>query len=276
VFLVSGATGKVGGDLVRALVSAGEQVRALTRGDDPSVWPPGVEVVTGDLNQPDSLTAALRGARGVFLLSGYADMPGLLSKIAGAGAERVVLLSSGAVVGGDIANAVVRYNMLSEQVVRDSGVSWTILRPSGFYANALQWVPQLAAGDVVREPFADVPIAAIDPLDIAAVAALALTTPGHDGATYRLTGPEPILPADRVRVLADVLGRELRLEALTNAQAREQMSANMPPEYVDAFFSFFADGTYDDSVVHPTVQELLHRPPRSFEQWADAHAGAFR
>jgi uncharacterized protein YbjT (DUF2867 family) len=276
MFLVSGAAGNVGGELIRALASAGEQVRALTRGDGPAALPSGVKVVTGDLNQPDSLSAALSGARGVFLLSGYADMPGLLSKIVDAGVERVVLLSSGAVVGGDIANAVVRYNVVSEAAVRDSGASWTILRPSGFHANALQWAPQLRAGDIVREAFAEVPIAAIDPLDIAAVAALALTAPGHEGASYRLTGPEPILPADRVRVLASLLGRELRLEPLTNAEAREQMSANMPAEYADAFFSFFADGTYDDSHVYPTVQQLLGRPPRNFEQWAHAHADAFR
>lgn len=276
MFLVSGAAGNVGGELVQSLASAGEQVRALSRGDRPAASPSGVKVVTGDLNQPDSLSTALSGARGVFLLSGYADMPGLLSKIVDAGVERVVLLSSGAVAGGDIANAVVRYNVVSEAAVRDSGLSWTILRPSGFHANVLQWVPQLRAGDVVRESFAEVPIAAIDPLDIAAVAALALTAPGHEGASYRLTGPEPILPADRVRVLAGLLGRELRLEPLTNAEAREQMNANMPAEYVDAFFSFFVDGTYDDSHVHPTVQQLLGRPPRNFEQWAHAHAGAFR
>ena len=54
------------------------------------------------------------------------------------------------------------------------------------------------------------------------------------------------------------------------------MSASMPPEYVDAFFSFFAGGTYDDSVVHPTVRQILGRPPRSFGQWANAHADAFR
>lgn len=276
MFLVSGATGNVGGELVRALVSAGEQVRALSHGDGSPTWPSGVEVVTGDLNQPDSLSSGLRGARGVFLLSGYADMSGLLSNIADAGVERVVLLSSGAVAGGDVTNAIVHYNIGSEEAVRDSGLPWTILRPSGFHANALQWVPQLRAGDIVREAFADVAIAAIDPLDIAAVAALALTVPGHDGATYRLTGPEPIFPADRVRVLARILGRQLQLEPLTNAEAKQQMSASMPPEYVSAFFSFFVDGTYDDSVVHPIVQQLLGRPPRSFGQWANAHANAFR
>jgi uncharacterized protein YbjT (DUF2867 family) len=128
----------------------------------------------------------------------------------------------------------------------------------------------------VREAFADVPIAAIDPLDIAAVAALALTASSHENATYRITGPEAILPADRVAVLADVLGRKLRFEPLTNTQARLQMSATMPPEYVEAFFSFFVDGTYDDSHVHPTVEELLGRRARPFTQWAEAHADAFR
>jgi hypothetical protein len=49
----------------------------------------------------------------------------------------------------------------------------------------------------------------------------------------------------------------------------------MPAEYVDAFFSFFADGTLDESQVLPTVQEVTGRPPRSFEQWARTHADAF-
>jgi uncharacterized protein YbjT (DUF2867 family) len=276
VLLVTGSTGNIGTELVRRLISDGQNVRALTRTAHTAGLPPGVQAVAGDLNRPESLSAALAGALGVFLLGGYANMPGLLSTIRDAGVQRVVLLSSGAVVNGDISNAVVRYNMLSEAAVRESGVPWTILRPSGFHSNALQWVPQLRDGDLIREPFADVPIAAIDPFDIAAVAALALTAPGHEGASYRLTGPEPILPADRVRVLADVLERELRLQALTDAEARAQMSAGMPTEYVDAFFSFFVDGTYDDSHVHPTVKQLTGQAPRTFEQWATAHAEAFR
>lgn len=273
MLLVTGATGNVGGELVRALAAAGEDVRALTRHANPGR--PGVETVVGDLNRPETLAEALDGTRGVFLLAGYADMPGLLAAIAEAGVEHVVLLSSGAVVDGDMANAIVRYNALSEQAVRESGLSWTILRPSGYFSNALQWTDQLRAGDVIREPFATVPIAAIDPFDIAAVAAMALTGRGHDGATYRLTGPEPIYPADRVRLLAKVLRRELRFEPISDADARADMEASMPPEYVDAFMSFFSDGTYDDSRVHPTVAQLTGRQPRSFEQWARAHAAAF-
>lgn len=195
MYLITGARGNVGGEVLHAMLDAGQEVRALTRGGRPPELPAEVEAVAGDLNQPGTLSDALAGARGVFVLSGYADMPGLLSAVRDAGVERVVLLSSGAVAGGDPGNAVVHYNMVSEAAVRDSGLAWAILRPSGFHSNALE--------------------------------------------------------------------------------ARERMSQSMPGEYVDAFFSFFADGTYDDSTVLPTVRELTGRDPRTFAQWAVAHAGAF-
>jgi uncharacterized protein YbjT (DUF2867 family) len=277
MILVTGATGNAGGAVVRALVSAGEDVRALIRpGGDQSALPAGAEGVAGDLNRPETLSAALAGVRTVFLLSGYQDMPGVLAEIRRAGVERVVLLSSSAAPGGDMSNAVARYHILSETAVRESGLPWTFLQPNSLMSNALQWRSQLQAGDVVHAPFADVRVATIDPHDVAAVAAEALTSGGHEGRSYRLSGPESLLPADRVAVLAKVLGRDLRFEGQSDADARAEMSATMPGEYVDAFFSFFADGKLDESKVLPTVQEVTGRQPRTFEQWARAHAGVFR
>jgi uncharacterized protein YbjT (DUF2867 family) len=275
MFLVSGATGNVGGELVRLLAAAGQPVRALTRGAAPAGLPAGVEVAAGDLDPPGSLAGALRGVSGVFLLPGYADMPGLVEVIRQAGVERVVLLS-GSSADGDTANAITAYMAASEAVVRGSGLPATILRPSGFMSNTLQWAPQLASGDVVRAPFASAAVAMIDPRDIAAVAALALTGPGHQDQIYRVTGPQALRPAGRVRILAAVLGRELRFEAQPDDEARRMMEAAMPREYVDAFFSFYADGTLDESVVLPTVEQLTGRPPGTFEQWAQAHASAFK
>ena len=103
----------------------------------------------------------------------------------------------------------------------------------------------------------------------------ALTTEGHAGRSYRLSGPQALRPGDRVEILARVLQRPLRFEPLSDEQARAEMTAAMPAEYVDAFFSFFVDGKVDETTVHPTVQELLGRPPASFEQWARAHVGEF-
>jgi hypothetical protein len=79
-----------------------------------------------------------------------------------------------------------------------------------------------------------------------------------------------------VAILGRVLGRELRFEGLSDAEARAEMSASMPAEYVDAFFSFFAEGKLDESRVLPTVEEITGKRPRTFEQWARLHADAFR
>jgi uncharacterized protein YbjT (DUF2867 family) len=276
MILVTGATGNVGGELIMQLVSANQRARALVRSRAEGALPPGVETVIGDLNRPESLSAALIGVSGVFLLGGYRDMPGTLAEIRRAGVERVALLSSRSVVGGNPSNAIVSMWMASEDAVRSSGLSWTILRPSGFMSNALRWAPQVRAGAVVRAPFADAPIAAIDPYDIAAVVAAALTSEGHASHSYILTGPEPLLPADQVRVLAAALGRDLRFERQTDEEAREEMSKSFPANFVDAFFRFFSEGEFDDSQVLPTVREITGRQPRDFEQWARAHAGAFR
>ena len=276
MFLVTGATGNVGAQVVRALAEADQEVRALVRSGGSADLPPGVEAVAGDLNRPDSLSNALAGVRGVFLLPGYKDMDGVLAAVRDAGVERVVLLSGSSAQSGDTSNAVTAYMMRSEAAVTQSGVPWTILRPFGFMSNALRWLDQLREGDVVREPFANVAVAVIDPYDIAAVAAAALGAQGHEGKTYVVSGPEPLLPADRVAILSAAIGRELRFEALSDADARAKMSAEMPAEYVDAFFDFYVDGNLDESQVQPTVQEVLGRDPSSFEQWAAAHAGAFR
>lgn len=182
--------------------------------------------------------------------------------------RRVVLLSTGAVVNGNLDNYVVRFNVVSEAAVRDSALDWTVLRPSGFMSNALRWPPQLKEGDTVREPFGDIPVALIDPFDIGAVAARALTEPGHAGHSYRLTGPQALLPAERLAILSRVLGRELRLVALPDDEARREMSASMPERLVDAFFEFSRGGTYRDDQVTGTTAELLGQPSRTFAGWA--------
>jgi uncharacterized protein YbjT (DUF2867 family) len=276
VILVTGATGNAGGAVVRALVNAGEPVRALVRAANRAPLPAGVDAVVGDLNEPATLAPHIDGVTAAFLLSGYEGLEETLASMRRAGVERIVLLSSSAAPHGDLTNAVARYHILSERAVRESGLGWTFLQPNTFMSNTFQWLPQLRQGDVIRAPFPDVRVATIDPDDIGAVAAAALTSDAHAGRAYRLSGPESLTPADRVAILADVLGRELRFEGQSDEEARAEMSEAMPAEYVDAFFRFFVDGDVDESAVVPTVQEVTGRPPRSFEEWARAHADAFR
>jgi uncharacterized protein YbjT (DUF2867 family) len=277
LILVSGATGNVGAELARVLAGGAEQVRALVGCDaDRATLRAGVDAFVGDLNRSETLVGAVDGVSAMRLLSGHEGMNRLLADARRGRVERVVLQSSSAVPSGDMSNAVARYHILSERAVRDSGRAWTFLQPNSFVSNTLQWIPQLRAGDLAHAPFADVPVATIDPHHVAAVSARALTSSDHEGRSYRLSGPDSLLPADRVRMLGEVLGRELRFEGQSDVEAREEMLASMPAEYVDAFFSFFADGELDESEVRDTVERVTGRRPRSFEQWASAHADAFR
>jgi uncharacterized protein YbjT (DUF2867 family) len=262
--LVTGATGNVGAELVRVL---GPEARPLIHGKDG----------TGDLNKPETLRDALAGADGLFLLSGYADMPGVLAEAAAAGVRRVVLLSGSSAESGDTTNAVSAYMIDSERAVRASGLAWTILRPHAFMSNALRWRPQLRAGSTVRAQWPDAVSSSVDPYDLASVAAAALTTGGHDGQVYRVTGPEPMRPADQVAILADVLGRDLTFVGLSHDETRAEMIRDNTPEpYVRAFWNFYAEGALDETVVTPVVEEVTGRPARRFRQWAEAHADAFQ
>jgi uncharacterized protein YbjT (DUF2867 family) len=263
MILVAGATGNVGRELVRELAERGAPVRGLSRNGE----------VRGDLTDPPSLRPALAGVSEMFLLSGYS--PEIFAEARKAGVQRVVLMSGSSAETGDRTNAVARYMIETEEALRSSGLGWTILRPRTFMTNTLTWADQVRAG-VVRAPWPEVAVATVDPADIAAVAAVALTEPGHEGREYPVTGPEALRPADRVRLVAEALGREVRYEPQPDDEARAEMSAQMPEEYVNAFFSFFAEGTLDESKVFPTVAEVTGREPRRFADWARANAAKFR
>ncbi len=275
MILVTGATGNIGSELTRTLAARGEAVRVLARKPGQAAFPAGVQAAMGDLEDPGSLTPALDGADQVFLLGGFAT-PDVLRRIRAAGAGHVVLLTSRCVIGGNPQNAVTRMWLDAEAAVRDSGVDWTILRPSGFQSNALRWLPQLREGDVVRAPWPAVPIAAIDPADIAAVASAVLTRPGHADEALTLSGPEPLTPGEQVATLGRALRRPLRYEPLSDDEARASMAADgTPASLIDAFFRFFSAGEFDDSAIATTVHDVTGRPPRTFERWAHAHTDLF-
>jgi uncharacterized protein YbjT (DUF2867 family) len=137
-------------------------------------------------------------------------------------------------------------------------------------------LPQLNDGDVVRAPWGEVPVAAVDPADIAAVAAAVLSDPAaHAGRAHELSGPEPLTPGDQVTTLAHVLGRPLRYEAVSDEDAKAEMAGTTPQPYIDAFFRFYSEGEFDDSRVVGTVEELTGRAPRGFAEWARDHVAAF-
>ncbi|WP_280358501.1 NAD(P)H-binding protein [Nocardia otitidiscaviarum] len=271
MILVTGATGNVGAEVVQALAAAQEAVRALVRDPSSTDAPRGIEVVAGDLTSPETLN--FDGVRAAFLLPGY---PGVAKAAAQAGVEHIVQLSGVSAATGDTSNAITRYMMAAEREVTECGAAWTILRPCAFASNALRWLPQLRRGNVIRVPFPTVRTAALDPQDLGTVAATVLRANSHHGEILWPTGPQPLTPAEQVAILAEATGRDLICLGLTDDEARAQLLETTPVEFVDAFFDFYSEGAIDESIVRPTVEQLLGRMPRTFRQWIEAHAGAFR
>jgi uncharacterized protein YbjT (DUF2867 family) len=276
VFAVAGATGNVGGALARMLSDQGHEVRAIVRdGQAATRLPADVTAVTGDLNQASGLDDAFDGADGAFLLSGYDDA-GLVAAMQRGGVRRAALLSSSAAPTGNLDNAVAAYHIRSERALRSSGLGWTFLRPNAFMTNALSWAAAIRAGEDVVAPFADVAISHNDPRDVAAVAAVSLTSGGYEEVAHRITGPAALRPSDQVAILGELLGRELPFRAQSDEEAREDLSSRMPAEYVDAFFDFYVAGAIDETSVLPTVEAVTGRPPRRFREWAEENLAAFR
>jgi uncharacterized protein YbjT (DUF2867 family) len=277
--LITGATGTIGRELVRRLVASGHPVRALTR--DPGRLPDqaGVDVVRGDLGDEDSLVKAADGVSAVFLLSTGPDLPAhdtaMVRAAVRAGARTLVKVST--VVTSHPTLRLAQWHRPGEVAVRDSGLAWTILRPSTFASNVLQWADAVRAGEPVPNLSGAGTQGIVDPADIAAVAAAALIGTGHDGRTYTLTGPDLLSVPDQAAVLADVLGRPVRTREVPLAQARADMLAGgTPPDVVELAMEgseYVAAG--GNAVVTEDVANILGRPPHSFRHWADRHRTAF-
>lgn len=280
MIIVTGATGHVGGELVAQLAAAHQPVRAMTRRPKALAAPPGVDVVFGDSDDPASLDRAFDGAERAFLMSaqpvGSAAQPThdlrLVRAAQRAGVRHIVKLSVYSVRGDDVLDM---WHREAEAAVMDSGLDWTLLRPGRFMSNALYWAPMIRRGDTVHIPFADRPAAPIDPADIAAIAAAALTADDHRNVAYQLSGPEVLTPAEELRILATTLGRPLRLVEPTTDEAKAGLlRSGMSEPVVEAVVARILTGG-EGAEVLPTVEQVLGRPPVTFDAWARKHAGAF-
>lgn len=280
MILVTGATGTVGSEVVRLLAARGEATRAMTRDPGRAATPPGVEVVRGDYDDAPSLKRAVEGATALFLLS--APDPAIarhdramIDAARAAGVGRVVKLSA---IGIDAPDAWLgAWHLPGEQAAQASGMEWTVLRPSSFASNARQWAGLISAGQPVPNMTGPGGLGVIDPADVAAVAVEALTSSGHDGRTYTLTGPEALSVPEQVACLAEVLGRTIETVDVPADAARQQfLSVGWTDAAVEgALASFERVRQGREATVTDDVQRVLGRRPRSFEAWVRDHRDAF-
>ncbi|MFJ6252359.1 MULTISPECIES: NAD(P)H-binding protein [unclassified Streptomyces] len=277
MILVTGATGNIGSALLKELHVRGVgPLRGFTRDAARAVLPQGVEAVEGDFADPASLKPALKGVRSLFLVSRLGSDADILEAARQAGVEHVVLVSSITVQTHPHLGPADE-NLAVERLLKETDMAWTILRPTQFASNALMWAASIRSRETVRAPYAETALPTIHPADIASVARVALTEPGHRRRTHALTGPEPITVRQQVEAIAAVLGREVPFVEISRRQAHAQMVAVFGTEAADAVLDVTGgDVNPELLMVRDTVSQVTGTPARSFRQWASENADAFR
>ncbi|MCX5367041.1 NAD(P)H-binding protein [Streptomyces sp. NBC_00124] len=277
MILVTGATGNIGSALLGELRGGGAgPLRGLTRDAARAMFPAGVEAVEGDFAEPQSFKSALDGVRSLFLVSRLGADADILDAARQAGVEHVVLVSS-ITVQTHPRLGPAGENLAVERLLQDSGMAWTILRPTQFASNALMWAASIRGGEGVRAPYADTGLPTIHPADIASVARVALTEPGHQGRTYALTGPELVTARQQVEAIAAALGRDVPFTEISRQEAHAQMAAVFGAEAAEAVLDVTGGDVNDELLkVRDTVARVTGLPTRGFQQWAAENADSFR
>ncbi len=283
MILVTGGTGEVGSEVLRLLSQAGIPARALTRNLQKAQTLPGITWVAGDLAKPETLATAFEGVKTVFLLTHYfEDMVALqqnaIAAARAAGITHVVKVS--AFAASDHSKAPIgRWHYEVEKELQASGMGWTMIRPHHFMQNLLAQAEYVVKDGAIYSPSGDGKIPYVDARDVAAVAFVTLTQPGHHGKTYVVTGSEAMSYRQASEIIGGVIGKKLRFvdESPEDARAR-RIREGVPPAVIE---SILAIGAYQRAggktvTITATVADLTGRPPRTVAEFAREHAAAFR
>ncbi|WP_432942581.1 SDR family oxidoreductase [Kribbella sp. CA-253562] len=278
MILVTGATGKVGRHVVAGLLAADADVRALVRQPLAAGLPNEVELVVGDLTDPEAVRKAAAGAEAAFLLWPSYSVDGAEPVVAALTEQvpRVVYLSAMNVDDSRPAEQNGVWGQV-EQLLVESDADWTFLRPGGFAANTLEWADEIRHGGVVAMPAPQAGRSLIHERDIADIAVLTLLDETHSGEKYVLTGPRILTQEEQIAAIGAEIGKQLRVEEQTADQARQAMlAAGADEAFVGPAIQYWQSLVDNPEPVVPTYTELTGRPGRTFEQWAHEHRDAFR
>jgi uncharacterized protein YbjT (DUF2867 family) len=288
MILITGANGRPGAAAVREFARHGTPVRALVR--DPKKADvlralPGVDVRHGDMLWPQTLESALAGVDRVLMISNAGPemletQCTFIDAAVRAGVGHIVKFSGKDSIDG-FDNEKFRSSRSHEQIQRylfASGTPWTVLQPSQFMQVYFEEVPDIVRHGELRLPLGDTTLAPVDVDDIAKVSYAVLTTRGHEGRTYAMTGPEALTMTDIAGHISDAIGAPVRYRDVTSEQKRQAwLEAGYPPPRANAFAQLFQERSrLGRSTVDLTTHEHFGMEPTTFAEFARRNADIFR
>ena len=282
--LVTGATGTVGGEVVKSLFRKGVSFRAMVRDAEHAGILrslPRTEVVVGDFDDPASLDRALRGMEQAFLLTPSTERAqtrqlAFVEAARREGVRHIVKLSQW---GADRNSPVrfLRYHAAVEAAIRDSDIACTFLRPNLFMQGLLAFRATIVESGRFYACAGDAKIAVVDVRDIAGVATAALTEPGHGSKTYDLTGPAALTHAEMATQLGAALGKPVAFVDVAPREMRGALlEAGMPEWQADGLLEDYAHYRRAEAAeVTSGVKDATGKAPRPFSEFASDYATGF-
>ena len=274
--LVTGARGQVGRGVIELLHAAGHRVRAASSKPDELTTPTGEPAVELTLSSPDTFVAALRDVTAVFLYCEPDGITQFLRAAENAGVEHIVLLSSSAAATGREDDPIGGPHLLTERALAASGITSTVLRPDAFAGNAAGWSHAIRQGKPVALPYPEASVAPVHPGDLADLAVAALNGHALTGTTHTITGPEALTFREQVAIIGRLLDREIPVQEITRAQARDQWGGYMTSEVLTRLLDLWSEASTRPAAIEQTTQSLLGTPARTFGEWAQENLAMFR
>ncbi|MER6360618.1 NmrA family NAD(P)-binding protein [Kitasatospora sp. NPDC001527] len=285
---VMGASGATGGATLRSLTALGIPVRALSR--DPERLLDGldapvrrmVQAVAADAADPDSMRAALRGTRQLFLTmeNGPRQVEYELRTVDLAALESVehIVKVSAPAAEPDSPVAVSRGHHVIEERLRASGIPTTVLRPYAFMQKLLLLAPGIAAAGLIHGAMGSARCNYVDCRDIGDVAAAALVRPGAAGGSIALTGGRAYSHPELAGLLSTLLGRPVQYVDLPPAQMHAHLvaRAGMPDWLAAHVVEIQRLAVERPEAPDVAATRLTGRPPRTLEAFLQEHLDAFR
>jgi len=280
--LVTGATGTIGRDLIKILSENGVPVRAGVRDQAKArkQFGANIALATFDFEDAASFPDSLKDVEKVFLLpppipNQVAVTNAFIDATKRAGVRHIVKLS---VIGADTDPPFTfgKWHAANDQRVRESGLAFTFLRPNSFMQNFINYFPP--RDGAIYLPWGNGRASFVDVRDIAALAAEALTSEGHDGKTYTLTGPAALGIAEVASILSEVTGREINYVDVPESAARDGMlQAGLPQWQVDALMELHAGNKQNRwTAVTSDIEKVTGKSATAFTRFARDHADRFR
>lgn len=277
MILVIGGRSKIGAALIGDLLRRDQRVRALVRAGEPAGGPSAAsETVTGDLAAEGSLVRAMQGIEKVFLLS--SPHPDAVrwhrNAIDAARRTDVQLLVRSSIIGADRESPAefISAHTACDRYLTDSGLPHVIVRPNLFLQNIPEsTIPSIDASGNFYVDVGDARLSMVDTRDVAAVAAVVLTEPGHAGAHYDVTGPEALSYTDVAAKLTGATGRRITyVDAPDDTVRQALLGAGLTEWFANALVGLYRDyrrsgtGGYAAQVTD-TVERLTGRRARSLD-----------